>query len=643
MDWLESIFRFLFAWIDKLIAWAIEQAYTLFSMIADTNIFDEKVLTMFSQRVYALLAIFMLFKLAFSLINYVINPDDFTEKGKGAGKLITNIFIVLLLIVSVPTIFKVAYDLQGMVIKNNVIQKVVLGVGTTDNNNVSPGKIMAFTVYSAFVTPNPDYPNMTNSDGTGKCDTLYSKMEVTPDCADVVRTAARDDGVTLLTNAVNQYDAQSLLSYDLVVNAKTNGKFLFNYTPIISSICAGIVAWIILLFCIDISIRVVKLGFLQLISPIPIISYVDPKSSKEGMFKKWTKVCASTYLDLFVRLAAISFAIFIINIIGAGKMTKISDPTQVITFATNPFVKIFILLGALLFAKQIPKLIEDLTGLKMSGAFTLNPMKKIGESPFATAALGGAVGAGAGAIGAFQANRAIGKGGLRSALGGVGGLFAGGARGMAGGLKSDGKGNPLSVGLGAGAKSGASVLKREGTTFGSRMSAGTASALGLNTQADIQDSISKQYEEYAKSAKAVDSRAEAEVLKKDNMVKNLKNNIDVLKNSGATAAQITAAETTYFAQLKAAKEQYITDSINRTTGTNGGDDAIVRETISQMNALIEKGGKNGAFEGMGVSTIGNGGEMKTLKDTVEQAELTLKGSDSWSRAHKSRDAVSKKK
>lgn len=407
MDWLESIFRFLFAWIDKIIAWAIEQAYELFVLIADTNIFSAEVLVMFSRRVYALLAIFMLFKMAFSLINYIINPDDFSDKGKGAGKLITNVFIVLALIVSMPYIFSAAYDLQGKIIKNSVIQKVVLGVGGSSGPNVSPGKIMAFTVYSAFITPNPDYPGMKNADDTSKCETLYSKREVTADCEGVVRTAAGDNGLILLKNAVNAYDSQSLLDYDLVVNAKTNGKFLFNYTPIISSICAGLVAWLILLFCIDISIRVVKLGFLQLIAPIPIISYMDPKSSKDGMFKKWTKVCLTTYGDIFIRLLAISFAIFIINIIGAGKITQISDPTKEISFVTHPFVKIFILLGALLFAKQLPKLIEDLTGVKLSGDFSLNPMKKIGSAPL----IGGAATAGL----SYGANLA--KGGLAAGHG----------------------------------------------------------------------------------------------------------------------------------------------------------------------------------------------------------------------------------
>jgi hypothetical protein len=449
MDWLESIVRFLFAWIDKIIAWVIEQAYSLFILISDTNIFNQQVLEMFSRRVYALLAIFMLFKLAFSLINYIINPDDFTDKSKGAAKLITNVFIVLGLIVTVPYMFKLAYDFQGLVVKNSVIQKVVLGVGGASvKDDQTPGKIMAFTVYSAFVTPNPNYPGMDD-----KCDELYSKREVSPDCEDIVRSAAGPNGPLILKNAVDAYDSQSLLNYDLIVNAKTNKQFLFNYTPIISSICAGIVAWIILIFCIDIAIRVVKLGFLQLIAPIPIISYVDPKSSKEGMFKKWTKICFSTYADLFVRLIAISFAIFIINIIGTGEITKISKPDEVISFTTHPFVKIFILLGALMFAKQIPKLIEDLTGVKMGDSFTLNPMKKVGASPFAAAALGGVGGlVGGGLANAYAAGsnmrKTIGEKGLRDAFtggktgvrgfmhgagtvfGGAGTVIAGGASGM---------------------------------------------------------------------------------------------------------------------------------------------------------------------------------------------------------------------
>lgn len=393
MDFFESIFRFMFAWIDKIVAWLIVLAYNLFETISDTNIFNDDVLQMFSRRVYALLAIFMLFKLSFSIITYIINPDDFSDKNKGFGKLITNVFVVLILIVSVPEVFKLAYNFQGLVVKNNTINKLILGVGGSPDfgEDITAGHIMSYTVYTAFVTPNPNFPGM-----GGNCDDMYLKQELSAECSNVIGQAVSTDGFYKLVNAIKKYDAQSLLSYDLIVNAKKDKQFLFNYIPLISSVCAGIIAWILLVFCIDIAIRVVKLGFLQLIAPIPIISYIDPKSSKDGMFKKWTKVCISTYLDLFVRLIAISFAIFIINIVGSGTITSLSDKSKVISIDNNgflefSFIKILIIIGALLFAKQIPKLIEDITGIKIDGKFTLNPMKRINEAPIlgTTAAIAG--------------------------------------------------------------------------------------------------------------------------------------------------------------------------------------------------------------------------------------------------------------
>lgn len=444
MHWIEVIFRFLFAWIDKIIAWVIVQAYNLFALIADTNIFSEPVITMFNRRVYALLALFMLFKLSFSLVNYIVNPNDFSDQSKGFSKLITNVFVMLIALIAVPYVFTAAYELQGIIIGKNTIQKIVLGVGAGGDEEDHSGQIMAFTVYSAFITPNPDFPGMEN-----KCDEIYYDRKISAECKSIVHDAAGYTGEDILITALDQYDAQSLLDYDLVVHAKKDGEFLFNYTPIISSICAGIVAWIILLFCIDVSVRVVKLGFLQLIAPIPIISYIDPQSSKDGMFKKWTKTCVSTYISVFVRLMAISFALLIINIIGKSEMTRISDPREFIKLTTHPFVKIFIMLGALMFAKELPKLISDLTGVELDGAFTLNPMKKIGASPYAAAAIGGVAGGVGSMLANFMASRAENRNvgaTIRSMLGGLG---SGATRGVVGGLQSDGQGSALTPGFNA--------------------------------------------------------------------------------------------------------------------------------------------------------------------------------------------------
>lgn len=411
--------RAILSFIDQIIAWVIVEAYNLFKLIADVGIFSDSTFQMFNRRIYALLSIFMLFKLAFSLVTYIVNPDSFSDKSKGFGKLITNVFVSLILLVSVPTIFSAAYSLQGMLIEDNTIQKLILGVRAEQpEGNVTSGDIMAFTVYSSFMPLNPDFPGITEA-----CQELYATKSLDTydaNCKNVIISVLGSNSEKFFA-AIANYDAGELLSADFV-NAQKNDVFLFDYRPLISIICGALVAWILLMFCIDVAIRVVKLGFLQLIAPIPIISYIDPQGSKDGMFKKWTKTCISTYVDIFVRLMAISFAIFIINIICTGTLIKLStgkeitlEQTGILRFA---FVQILIILGALLFAKQVPKLIEDLTGIKLSGSFTLNPMKKINEAPLlgkAAAFTGGAV---AGAV----AGHRVGSG-FRGA---VAGAFMGG-------------------------------------------------------------------------------------------------------------------------------------------------------------------------------------------------------------------------
>ena len=126
-----------------------------------------------------------------------------------------------------------------------------------------------------------------------------------------------------------------------------------------------------------------------MLAPVPIISRIDPKKGKE-VFDKWVKTCINTYLDLFIRLLAIYFAIFVITqIIDLRFVDAVTGQEM---GEVNPFVKVFIILGALMFAKQLPKLISDLTGVKMDGKFTLNPLKKMSEVPIAGKAANLAIG-----------------------------------------------------------------------------------------------------------------------------------------------------------------------------------------------------------------------------------------------------------
>lgn len=389
MDIVGTILRFLFAWIDKIVAWAINIIYDLIIRISDVTVFNDAIIETLGNRISVILGIFMLFKVSFSLVNYALNPDSFTDKEKGAGKLVTNIIVMLVMLVSFNMVFKQAFNLQGKIVKSNVLANIIFGVGSRDAgiNNEEAGNEMAFYVYSAFMQPNP------NSVLGNRCDYIYSgastvldsdgnSVDVQTKNTECLSKLQESTSMIIMTNfstAIAKHDSQKLLDYDLIL-AKENGEFLFDYIPIISTVCGIIILLVLIQFCFDIAIRSVKLGFLQLIAPIPIISYIDPKSGKDGMFKKWIKTCLSTYADLFIRLLALFFAIFVITALLNNSMVSIStgDP---ISFWTDPFVKIMIILGALLFAKQLPQLISDLTGIKLNGGFTLNPMNRIQQTP----------------------------------------------------------------------------------------------------------------------------------------------------------------------------------------------------------------------------------------------------------------------
>ena len=195
------------------------------------------------------------------------------------------------------------------------------------------------------------------------------------------------------------------LDWNLLHAKDTNDEFIMSYTPLISTIAGVVIALILITFCFDIAVRSIKLGFLQMIAPIPIISRVDPKSGKDGMFSKWLKECTKTYLDLFIRLLAIYFAVFVITNISLKSTNVITGSTQNI----DGWVKVFIILGALLFAKALPQLIQDLTGFKMDGKFTINPMNKLRQVPIAGAAVTTATAMAGGAITGGLAGAQAGK------------------------------------------------------------------------------------------------------------------------------------------------------------------------------------------------------------------------------------------
>lgn len=384
MEILVKSLRVIVFKLDELVYNLIGLVYGLFSEIAGANIFNS-VIDQFNTRIYALLGIFMLFKISFSILSYVVNPDDFTDKSKGAGKLVGNVVITLTLLVLTPWAFEQAYDLQRIILKDNVIPNLILGVkdDSMDGNSVveDSGRMISYETLKAFYyLDETEYPDCAGIYSNALADSNFD--------AAICKESLNDKGIdgdlivdTIITSksvrSVNLY-----LDYGIMMARDSNGNFVMTYRAIVSTVVGVIINLLLITFCFDIAVRGIKLGLLQLIAPIPIITRIDPKKGKDGMFSKWLKTTVTTYLDLFVRLLAIYFALLIVTLVVDSSLVNVVTNEKI----TNPLVIAFVILGALLFAKQLPTLITDLTGMKVDGKFTLNPLKKLSTVPVAGAA-----------------------------------------------------------------------------------------------------------------------------------------------------------------------------------------------------------------------------------------------------------------
>ena len=431
-DWAENLLRSLSGILDGIVYNLINILYELFMTISNIAIIGQDTISEFTQRIYILIGIFMIFKITVSMISWYANPDSISDGKAGSGALIKRIVISLVCLAVVPWIFTFAYRIQYVILHENIIGNLVLGGMTTTNPNdsiKSGGNIMAIRTFQGFFYPENYVAGSFNDYDIAMSSTSWS---------------------------------QTKKFVDENLNRKENGEYIYHYQAFVSTLAGGFVAWILLIFCIDIAIRSVKLAFLQLIAPIPVLSYIDQKKG-DKIFNNWVSECTKTYLDVFVRLIAIYFGIFLIsevcaNFTNGGLGFNEYGPDGNIVAGSksgNFFAQAFIIIGILLFVKELPKLIGDILGIKMGSGFTLNPLRKIGASSVATGLIAG----GLGAVGGIAANTwAVGnkiknhnltdgftgpKGvikGISNVAGIAGGGISAGLRAGYAGLKSGGKG-----------------------------------------------------------------------------------------------------------------------------------------------------------------------------------------------------------
>ena len=331
------------------------------------------VLSRVSQVIYSFLAIFMFFRVSFSLLQWLVDPDKMADKELGAKKIVINVMICLFLIVAVPKVFEVAMNVQDKVIKENLIGQAIYGDENVKVNDV--GETLARATWGLFIRP---------ADNLIDANIFINETEVW-------------DNYFNVSQGVND-DAEALLKLFGVLNSKTvivAGEYKLTYLFFISTIVGLYLCWTFVKLAIDFAYRAIKMFMLQLLSPIAIISYIDPKSSKNGVFAKWLKETVKTYISLFVRIACYSIAALLMNeFVKSLYERETSTINKILIINGDTFISLIYILAIIAFVKNAPKFIDGILGTEIS---------KGSETKFASDLLRGGLGAiggaAAGAIG----------------------------------------------------------------------------------------------------------------------------------------------------------------------------------------------------------------------------------------------------
>ena len=402
VDWFNEFLRGFFGGIDyliySLIAWIVEGIFNLANLGA-----NQALVEVLYQRVYVILGVFMIFKISFSFIQYIVSPDAMSDKERGIGKLVSRVLITLVMIIICPILFftpfsELADGLPGdytlsedgpllSVIQNGVIKtipRLILG----ENNEMDAegandyGDYMAILMLRSFYFPE-EYQYSATYD--------------------------------VISNKENVNDLDSFRNSLDDLKGSNNEVYKYYYMWPLSTIGGVVMVVILLGIAVDVAIRCFKLIILQMIAPVPIMSYIDPKASKDGAFASWTKTFLSTYLDLFIKLGTVYMTLFLISRLFSEDNGLFSNLGTKVKggFMAMTFVRVFLIVGLFKFAKDLPKFVKDALGIKDSG----------GGGGFMGKALAGLAGAAAGFAGGVAA------GGL---AGGLSGIVSGASAGAAG-------------------------------------------------------------------------------------------------------------------------------------------------------------------------------------------------------------------
>lgn len=460
---LKAILGYIFLAIDSVVYFFVSQGFKMYIALAQFKLFDDKVFDDLINRTYIIIGVIALFIVAYALLNSIINPDNASKGDKSLSKIVKNFIFAIIGIAIVPTVFNYFYYFQRVVLCNNLIPKILLAQKGDDSqadllNDDKIGTQFATYLFQSFFYPKSiENMNMTDVDNDGD---LLKSEAVKVEVGLIDDVFSDEENVNI--EKYKDYDSDNKGNYNLQMayEGAMNGEMFFtafrpfllgdvgfansvlnntvNYMIIISTIAGVYCAYVLASLYIDMAIRAVKLGYLELIAPLPIMTLIIP--GKDGVFKAWIKKTGSCAFEVFTRLFIVSFVIYLIRTIPqlfTATTFSYGGCTTAFGVITALLIRALVYCGLLTFLKQAPKFLSEATGIKSDG-FKLGIASKLADSGLFTAlgAAGGAVTAGVRnlAPGVHEAKGFVNKARVAASNlpSGVAGFASGAARGFKG-------------------------------------------------------------------------------------------------------------------------------------------------------------------------------------------------------------------
>ncbi len=405
--WIFQPLFSLLLYIDGVVYSLVAYSYKVFMLMAQLNF--NVVYAWVSpliDRIKAIIMVLIMFKLGYSLIQYMINPDKLTNERVGGAALLKNIAWCSALLISYTFIFSVMNELSLLIIGvpkgyEFTTLKEIADV-TTDGQENDAGLIARFI----FGTQADDIGDFGKYLATTTLQVfLHGKDNQTSAVENIYSRQLNED--------INSFDLTKITDVVSALDKTVEYKY-----PIISTAMAIYLIWSIVKLSIEIGVRMFKLIVLQIIAPVAIVSIID-KGFEAKPWKAFVDTYWKTWIDAFIRVGSL----FLVTAFISKFWTDRSALFPEVDGFTRYIVLLIVIFAAYRFAQLLPKFIDGIFGHSLSE----NNSKGFGK------VLGGIAGFGLGAASGLFTG-AIGGAGVAGTLGNI---VSGGVSGANAGRKGD--------------------------------------------------------------------------------------------------------------------------------------------------------------------------------------------------------------